>query len=713
MNKKGISLLILIVTIVVILILSTTIITSLLRTSIIGQASEAKFKTDMDAFNSELTMYLSQKYIDSMGDFDAKNFYASTTTNPKITDVIPSMVDKKNGSLLYENMLEIRNGEISLGSVMEDETIIGWAQDLNIAPGITKVESTSTLWEFDQNTKTITKYLGTVSESLTIPNYIDGIPVKTILGTDNYSIFQDETYKNVLKELIISEGITTIDDYAFEDCYALTTLKLPNGLTSIEGNSAFNECTSLTNITIPNGVTFIGEYTFEDCDGLTSIVIPNSVKNIAAYAFYSCSNLATITIPESVQNLGRGIFAHCHKLVDIPVSESNTNFVSIDGIVFSKDQTKLILYPAGKTDSSYTIPDGVIEVLPSAFNASEELLTITLADSVTYFPESATDECYNIANLNANAGNSDYSSTNGVLFSKDYTVLRIYPQGREASTYSIPSSVTRIGEYAFEDCGYLTSMTIPNTVTAINRGAFDSCYNLLTTTLPTNITLIDSSTFYNCEKLTNISIPEGVTSIGYSAFDNCYNLTSVSLPSSLTIIYDSAFEDCEKLTNITLPNNLTTISYSAFSYCISLANITFPSSLKTIEEEAFYRCSSLTTLVIPNNITTIGECAFEKCTSLSSVTIGTGITELDHDIFAYCSSLTSITVPNNIVEIHDESFQNCTALTSVTIGSGIVEIEPDAFVGCTNLTNITINKTSDSVPGKPWSATNATVTWSL
>lgn len=713
MKKRGISLIVLIVTIIVMLILSSTIILSLLRTSVIGQANEAKFKSDMDAFNSELTMYLSQKYVDSLGAFDGKNFYASLTTNPKITDIIPSMVDKKNGNLLYEDMLEIRNGEIALSSVIDDEIVLGWAKDLNVTPGIAKVESTSALWQFDQATQTITKYLGTVTDSLTIPNYIDGVAVNRILGSDNYSIFQDETYKNVLKELIISEGITIIDDYAFEDCYALTTLKMPNGLTSIEGNSAFNECTSLTNITIPNGVTFIGEYAFEDCDALTSIVIPDSVKNIAAYAFYSCSSLADITIPASVQNVGRGIFAHCHKLINIPVNENNPNFISVDGIVFSKDQTKLVLYPAGRTDISYTIPDGVVEVLPSAFNASEDLVSITLSDSVTYFPESVTDECHYIKNINVNVGNTTFSSINGVLFNKDQTVLKLYSHNRNENTYTIPSSVTSLGNYAFEDSYNLTSIVVPNTVTTIDRGAFDSCTNLLTATLPINITKIEDSIFYNCEKLTNISIPEGVTSIGSYAFENCYNLASATLPSSLTIINESAFDDCRSLANITLPNNLTTIGYSAFAYCGLLTNITFPSSLKTIGEEAFYRCSGLTTLVIPDTITTIESCAFEKCTSLSSVTIGTGITELDHDIFAYCSSLTSVTIPNNIVEIHDESFQNCTALTSVNIGSGIVEIEPYAFVGCTSLTNITINKTSDSVPGKPWSANNATVTWTL
>ncbi len=252
-------------------------------------------------------------------------------------------------------------------------------------------------------------------------------------------------------------------------------------VTSI-GEYAFSECTVLTSVTIPNSVTSIGEYAFSECTGLTSVTIPNSVTSIGNSAFKSCWRLTSVTIGNSVTSIGNSAFESCPLLTEINVSTENNKYASIDGVVYSKDLTSLFLYPRGKTESQFTIPNSVTSIGESAFEHCSKLTSIT-----------------------------------------------------------IPNSVTSIGEYAFYWCSGLTSVTIPNSVTSIGESAFEHCSKLTSITIPNSVTSIGNSTFCGCSKLTNVTIPNSVTSIGKLAFYDCSGLTSVTIPNSVTSIGSSAF----------------------------------------------------------------------------------------------------------------------------------------------------------------------------
>ncbi|MGN0624414.1 MAG: leucine-rich repeat protein [Oscillospiraceae bacterium] len=154
--------------------------------------------------------------------------------------------------------------------------------------------------------------------------------------------------------------------------------------------------------------------------------------------------------------------------------------------------------------------------------------------------------------------------------------------------------VTSIGDYAFEGCESLTSITIPNNVTSIGEGAFAWCENLTSITIPNSVTSIGDSAFYKCTSLTSVTIPNSVTSIGSNAFARCTSLTSITIPNSVTSIGDWAFWDCTSLTSITIPNSVTSIESNAFARCTSLTSITIPNSVTSIGEYAFYECESLT-----------------------------------------------------------------------------------------------------------------------
>ena len=299
---------------------------------------------------------------------------------------------------------------------------------------------------------------------------------------------------------IDGKSVTSIGDEAFEDCISLTSITIPNSVTSI-GDGAFLECTGLTSITIPNSVTSIGNWAFLGCTGLTSITIPNSVTSIGDHAFGDCSGLTSIN-----------------------VASDNNYYSDNNGVLFNKKKTELIRYPQGKSQTSYTIPSSVTIIGGWAFDGCTGLTSITIPNSVTSIgnwaflgctgltsitiPNSVTSigdhafgDCSGLTSINVASDNNYYSDNNGVLFNKKKTELIRYPQGKSQTSYTIPSSVTIIGGWAFDGCTGLTSITIPNSVTSIGGWAFDGCTGL-----------------------TNITIPNSVTSIGNWAFDGCTSL---------------------------------------------------------------------------------------------------------------------------------------------------------------------------------------------
>ena len=233
----------------------------------------------------------------------------------------------------------------------------------------------------------------------------------------------------IIPETIEGLPVTSIGYKAFYECSALTSVTIPNSVTSI-GEYAFSDC-SLKSITISDSVTSIEKWTFYHCSSLTSIVIPDSVTSIGESAFSCCSSLKSITISNSVTSIWGDAFLGCSSLTAIHVDPENQHYTDIDGILFSKDQITLHQYPAGKPDQSYLIPDGVISFAYGAFNSCSSLQSIIIPDSVRTIDNYAFSVCSSLTSV------------------------------------TIPDSVTSIGEYAFTECSALESITILNPDCAI------------------------------------------------------------------------------------------------------------------------------------------------------------------------------------------------------------------------------------------------------
>jgi len=303
--------------------------------------------------------------------------------------------------------------------------------------------------------------------------------------------------------------ITSIPNEAFCHCIYLLGVILPNSVTRI-GDKAFYYCWNLRyttsgSITILDGVTEIGDSAFEQCFNFTNITIPNSVTKIGISAFRDCRYLTSVTIGNNVTSIGGGAFVQCTSLTSI------------------------------------TIPKNVISIGDEAFA-----------------------QCPGLTVINVDPTNTKYSSENGVLYNKDKTILVKYPEGR-TGTFTIPNSVTKIGDGAFEFCKEFANIIIPDSVTSIGYSAF--AYSKLGITGGNRVTSIGDEAFHYCEGQGSIAISDGVTNIGSRVFSYS-NLTSVTIGNNVTSIGKEAFYHCIKLTSVTFQSTIAPENFSedAFSW---------------------------------------------------------------------------------------------------------------------------------------------------
>lgn len=221
----------------------------------------------------------------------------------------------------------------------------------------------------------------------------------------------------------------------------------------------------------------------------------------------------------------------------------------------------------------------------------------------------------------------------------------------------------------------VTYMNRTRKVASIGNYAFNECTNLISVSMSNSVRTIRDFAFFKCSSLTSVTIGNSVSYIGGFSFSFCSSLASITLPNSLTWIGWSAFLGCNNLLTINIPNNVTAIDGYAFKDCSSLSSISIPNSVTNIGEFAFCGCSSLDSVTIPNSVTIIGTNAFENCTSLVSVTIPNSITFFAKYLFSGCSSLTSITIPNSITSIGSGAFKDVDLLSVISMVENPFKVE--------------------------------------
>ena len=464
---------------------------------------------------------------------------------------------------------------------------------------------------------------------------------------------------------------------------------------------------NIGDFTIPNGVVGTTTGVLYGCNDLTSVTIPESVTSIAQLAFLDCINLRTVYCESATPpRLGGKVFdnnASDRKIytydecVDVYKAASGwknyADSIYADGNYPTDGVTTSIFYTT--SDEQTVSPNmhlikiksntynngvgelvvyGVLKNIPTeAFCMCSTLTSITIPDSVTTIRERAFGGCDSLT-----AFYGKFASADNRCLIMDGVLKAFAPAG--LIEYTIPDSVTTIGEYAFFDCSSLTSITIPDSVTTIGKNAFKDC-NALTSVYITDleawckIRFVSNADgnplkyahnlYLNGELVEDLVIPSGITTLNFAAFYGATCLKSVIIPTSVIDIKKSVFNSCTSLTSVTIPDSVTTIGSYAFSSCFSLISVTIPDSVTTIGEYAFRGCTSLTSVTIPDSVTSIADRLFLECSSLISVTIGNSVASIGAYAFYNCTSLTSVTIPDSVTSIEERAFRYCSSLKEV------------------------------------------------
>ena len=435
-------------------------------------------------------------------------------------------------------------------------------------------------WEFDEETQTLYiygegstadfKYNGwtnmpnlrhvVIGEGITVIGenaFYNCYILKTVQMPSTLKEIGDSAFLGTcVTEIVVPEGVTKIGKKAFADCKVLKSIQLPSTLTEIDegafcnsgltecrlpknikklNESVFASCKSLTNVVLNDGLTEIDRFVFEKCSLLKTITIPNSVTTIGELAFWQCTGLTSIYIPDSVTFLGGRVFCECTALETVRLSHKLAYIYN--SLVSDCSALKTV-----------EIPDSV-EKLGTAFDRCKALEEIYIGSGVQALNYHHFDGCEQLKKINISPKNKRYTSVDGIVYSKDMTVLELVPEGFEGVLEVLPGTL-EVQREAGTDLPKLTAVVIPDSVTFIGGNAFMRCDNIETVVLGSGVEELDSNVFCDCNKLKNLTLNDGLKVIGYGAFSSCWSLESVRVPASVTRIESNAFQDCRGLKRI-------------------------------------------------------------------------------------------------------------------------------------------------------------------
>ena len=545
-------------------------------------------------------------------------------------------------------------------------------------------------------------------------------------------------------------GITAIGYNVFNNNASITSVVIPEGVTEI-GSMAFGWCSNLSSLTLPNTLTAIGDWAFAGC--IASVTLPNTLETIGDYAFYDCG-LTSITIPASVVSIGDMAFAYDWNLSTVNVDSNNSNYSSIDGVLYSKDQTTLYLCPIQKSVNTFIIPNSVTTIASYAFYDCWGINKIVIPASVSSIGDYAFDYCnpyqgftvYWTTTPPAVSDNVFSNPSNTSLFVpagttsiyqeapvwQDFIIIEQAPaEGLwldKNSAYMLPGNTMQLNATIWPNNASNLNViwsssdesvaTVSNTgiITGVNlgiatitatpeEGGYSS--DCTVTVVNTDFVVIDNVLVAYLGSATDVVIPDnlGITEIGANVFaNNTSSIKSVVIPNGVTTIDDSAFAWYYSLAMVTLPNTLTTIGDNAFADC-GFSSITIPDSVISIGNYAF-SYSGLTSVLIPNSVESIGDWAFGGCWNLSAINVdesNPNYSSMDGllynksktvlDTYPAGKQVDSLSILNSVTDILPSAFQACSYLTSVTIPNSVMSIGLQAFAYCGYLTDVTVNWT--------------------
>ncbi len=413
-------------------------------------------------------------------------------------------------------------------------------------------------------------------------------------------------FRTEIRKVIIKEGVTSVGNAAFEGCENLTAIELDDSIQSINWR-AFAGCKKLADIELPENLTAIGQAAFEECEMLANISFPEKLKSISSSAFAYSGLTGKITIPAGVTEILDSAFTGCNKLTVISVDSGNSVYISENGVLINKREKTLMLYPMGKTQKEYIIPDNIENIAANAFSGNNYIENIVISNSVKNIGFRAFTDCTALKSMKIPMAVRELG---GELFDGCTSIKSIYFYG---SNILIP-----YGKYDLclpkgtSVYGYNNSTAIEY-VEYINH-VYESEYHKFVSLgdYIGKVEVIDSGSFgsnltYSVNNLGVLTISGQGDMNDWEGWDNpfiAYRITEIIIENGITSIGNYAFIDYGKVKKVTIPDSVTRIGECAFMSCYSLTSITIPEKVKTIGRQAF-SYTHLTKITIQNADTVI------------------------------------------------------------------------------------------------------------
>ena len=678
---------------------------------------------------AELPFYLDENWDDGLS-----GYYVGVSQTVESGDWKYAIL--KNGkTAILEYLGNAKNIDLRTLNIGEITTIGGYAfygknlESIILPESLTQIQR----YAFAENT---------ALAGITIPanvKYIakyafhnTGIMNLTFMGS-NVSVIEQYAfaYTRKLTSVTLPAGIVKLGTYVFYRS-GIESALFAAGTTLTEIPEGAFSGTKLAEVTIPDSVTLVNHNAFRDCTALCRLTLGAGENlRLMSNVFYNTS-LAAVHIPANVEYIGEYCFVGLRSLSAFTVDAANPYYTALGGLLYSKDERKIIAAPAGITGTLY-VPKST-EVI--GFGAFEN----SLADSIVF------DSASNILSFG----------------------YRAFYGAKNLREVTVPATVVAIDYYAFAQCSNLETVKFEegSRLAGIYEGAFFGCGKLKNITLADNIVEISDYAFYGCTSLTEVPVsdtsmikgiysyafaysgicgdfatPKTLIDIGDYAFRGT-KITSAFIPDDNKldlIIGIGVFEECEVMEKIDVPflgasygdediywigyifgagapnANATYIPQSLRTYIAhegglleltcgtpanigsskptgyykmdetNIENITLPEGITSIGQWAFYKCVNLKSVTIPDSVTSISSWAFYNCSSLESLTIPDSVKVIGNETFYNCKSLTSIRIPDGVTRIENYTFYYCIGLTSITIPSSVTSIEKYAFWGCNNL----------------------------
>lgn len=614
----------------------------------------------------------------------------------------------------------------------------------------------------------------------------------------------------------VPEGIKIVGSYAFRGG-KLSAVELPASMTYIM-DEVFLDCDGLTAITVSaeNKMFSSKEGLLLSKDGTTllccppaleSLILPEGITTLEETAFQSCWRLNRLTLPDSMTTFTNTLYSDCNNLQAILVSEEHPAFTSVDGILYSKDGTKLLCCPGGM--ASPAIAPGTQIIAANAFRNvwSDALLipaSVTVIEKNAFYNGGAKAVYYTGSKsqwgeMIVFGGNDDLINADITFDHQEATFTWEFDEKTGTLTFSgtgvvdyfgltgtpwrihrskvnlvvLEEGITGVGKNAFYNYYNLSSVEIPASLTDIAHRAFAKSYNIdmvlyggtqsqwesitigkendyLTDatlvyaedtllkgetngsswTLDRNtgtLTICGENSYVNGSQwdglrtqVKTLILEEGITEI--DGFSKWPLLESISFPASLT--YMSAFYNCDQLTTVILPAGLQSFNSGSFRDCDKLTQVlvsgenpyfrsvdgvlynnamtnlrkypagksgsfTVPGTVTEIGSQAFYGSDLLTAVTLPTGLTYIRSSAFSGCTGLTQVNIPQGVTTISDSAFYGCTDLASVTLPHGLTTIYSGAFAD-SGLTEITVPASVTRMDGSVFSDCSALTRATL-----------------------